>query len=72
MQSKHFGPRFEAILMIQTIYIVDFVVNINTVKNHIDWAQFSNRSVLFYTLINECATHDSTHLSLYKLLLIDH
>ena len=46
-----FRPYLGPILMIQTIHIVESVVKINTVKNHVNQIQINICSVLFYNLI---------------------
>ena len=43
---------FFLILIIQTVYIVSFVVKNNTIKNYIDQIQINNRSISIYNKIN--------------------
>ena len=66
VQSEHFKIYFGFILMIKIIYIVQFVVRINTVKSYGNQIQnYINEYVhlvLFYNLINECDTYDYIHL----------
>ena len=70
--SKYFKICFEFILMIQIIYIINFVIKIIIVKNYFDRAQLSICLVLFYNLINECSVHNYINLSWYKFVLIDY
>ena len=63
VQFKHFVPHVGLILLIQIIYIADFIMKINTVKNYINRIQIDLRIILFYNLINEYDTNNYTHLS---------
>ena len=50
-RSKHFESYFGIILIILIVDIVNSIVKIKIVKNHVDRAQLSIRSILFYNLI---------------------
>ena len=53
---KHFEIFLRLVLLIQITHCTDSVIKISTIKNYVDRALLSFRSVAFYNLIND-VTH---------------